>query len=173
MKNIILILSVFFVLQSCAQNDLVVHKSNEGFSLSYSNKDWIFEASNDIFLLFTTNQTNADFKTNINILVQDLSMQPMSLNEYNQLTLSQIEQATGENNIEYERDITVSGNPAKELTYHIPQDINRGNSIALKIKQVYLLKNNKAYLITYTAKMEDFATFLSSANEVFETFKVE
>lgn len=173
MKKTVFILSVFFIVQSCAQNDLVVHKSNEGFSLSYSSKEWIFEANKDIFLLFATNQTNADFKTNINILVQDLSMQPMDLNEYHQLTLSQIEQATGKNSIENERDITVSGFPAKELIYHIPQDINKGNYIALKIKQVYFIKSNKAYLITYTAKTEYFDDSLTSANEVFETFKVE
>ncbi len=97
----------------------------------------------------------------------------MSLNEYHELTLSQIEQALGDSNIENERDINISGYPAKQLIYHMPQHIGNGNYIALKIKQVYLIKNNNAYLITYTAKKESFDTFLNSANEVLETFKVE
>lgn len=172
MKKTVLVLSIFFVSQSCAQNDLVMHKSNKGFSLSYSSKEWKIEDNKDILLLFSTNQTDADFKTNINVLVQDLSIQPMNLNEYHQLTLDQIEQATGGNNIENERDITISGHPAKELVYHIPQDINRGNFIGLKIKQAYLIKENKAYLITYTAKTDSFDKDLEKANSVFKSFEI-
>jgi serine/threonine-protein kinase len=172
MKKTALSFCVFFVLQSCSQNELVTHKSNKGFSFSYSKKEWILEDNKDILLLFSTNQTEADFKTNINILVQDLSMQPMSLNEYHQLTLNQIKQATGENNVENEKDITISGYPTKELIYHIPQDINRGNTVGLKIKQVYLIKENKSFLVTYTAKTDSFNKDLESANKVFRTFEI-
>ncbi|MBA3987271.1 MAG: hypothetical protein H0X63_12025 [Flavobacteriales bacterium] len=172
MKKTVFIFCVFFVLQSCSQNDLVKHKSNKGFSFSYSKKEWTLEDKEDILLLFLTNQEEADFKSNINILVQDLSTQPMSLNEYHQLTLNQIEQTTGENNVENVKDITISGFPTKELIYHIPQDINRGNYIGLKIKQAYLIKENKVFLITYTAKTKSFNKDLEKANSVFKTFEI-
>lgn len=172
MKKVIVSFFVCFLVLSCSQNDLVTHKTNKGFSISFSNKDWRLEDSKEILLLFSKNQTEPDFKNNINILVQDLSMQPMSLNEYHQLTLDQIEQATGGNNVESENNVTLSGHPAKELVYHIPQDINRGNLIELKIKQVYLIKNNKAYLITYTSKLNEFNDYLTSAEKVFNTFAI-
>lgn len=172
MKKVIVLFCVCFAVLSCSQNDLVTHKTNKGFSISFSNKEWKLEDSKEILLLFSKNQTEPDFKNNINIFVQDLSLQPMSLNEYHQLSLSQIEQGTGKNTVENQKDITISGYPAKELIYEIPQDINRGNLIGLKIKQAYLIKENKAYLITYTAKTNSFDKDLEKANSVFKSFEI-
>lgn len=172
MKKLIVSFFVCFLVLSCSQNDFVTHKTNKGFSISFSNKEWRLEENKEIVLLFSKNQTEPDFKNNINILVQDLSLQPMSLNEYHQLTLIQIEQGSGKNTVESQKDITISGYPAKELIYEIPQDINRGNPIGLKIKQAYLIKENKAFLITYTAKTTSFNIDLEKANNVFKTFEI-
>lgn len=173
MKKIVLVLSTLFVLQSCVKNQIVTHKSSKGYTFSFSNKEWTLEDNKDILILFSTNQTTADFKTNINVLVQDLSFQPMSLNEYHQLTLSQIEQGTGGNNIESEREVIVSGNPAIELIYNIPKDLSRGQNISLKIKQVYTIKDNKAYLVTYTTKPNEFNDYLTSVDNIFNSFIIE
>jgi serine/threonine-protein kinase len=96
----------------------------------------------------------------------------MNLEEYHRLTKSQIKEALIQNTIEKERDIKVSGLPAKEIVYTIPQDPSKQRYFNLKLKQVYLIKNNTAYLITYTALTPEFNDYLKSADIVFNTFNV-
>ncbi|NLN26182.1 MAG: hypothetical protein GX163_11190 [Bacteroidetes bacterium] len=167
------LLIILIAFLSCNENETISYKSDKGFSFSYSDEEWSIEDTEDILLLFSNTIKGPDFRTNINILVQDLSSQPMSLQDYHILTLQQIVQALGEDTLQNEKDIKVSGLPAKEIVYKIPQDIDRGNYLELKIKQVYLIKDNKAYLITYTSKPKDFNAFLEAANMVFETFKLD
>lgn len=168
--NIILFLSIFI---SCSDDSSIKYESQKGYSFHYSSNNWDVEKNPDITLLVNKADKNPSFKSNINIVVQDLAGQPISLEDYHLLTLNQMEQALGRNTVESDKEVKISGSPAKEIVYTMPQNVNKADASDLKLKQVYLIKNNKAYLITYTAKMDDFATFLNSANEVFETFKVE
>lgn len=172
MKINVFIICLFFSFYSCSQNSFVNYKSPNGYSFSYSDKEWQLERSETHTILFNKLERSSNFNTNINILVQDLSNTPMSLSDYHKITLYQMVQALGKNTVESDRDIKVSGTPAKEIIYIIPQDISKGNYIELKLKQIYLIKNDKAYLITYTSVTKDFDTYLKSANKVFETFKI-
>lgn len=173
MKRSLVLLILFIALTGCNETDTVSYKSEKGFSFLYSKEQWSLEEEPDVLLLFSKTISSADFRTNVNILVQDLSIQPMGLQDYHSLTRQQIMQASGKDTVESEKDVKISGIPAKEIIYTISQDIDKGNYLELKIKQVYLIKDNKAYLITYTSKPNDFDTFLEAANMVFETFKVE
>lgn len=171
MKKTLLFFS-FFIFIACNQNDLVTYKSNKGYSFKYSEVNWKIEESITQTLLFNKQNKKQDFNPNINILIQDLEDQPISLEEYHNLTLTQMEQALGSNTILSEKELQISGILAKEIIYTMPRNINRVDVPELKLKQIYLIKNNKAYLITYTAKMSDFPILENSANDVFETFKI-
>lgn len=172
MKNLILIFSLLIIFIACNQNSLT-YKSGKGYSFKYSEKQWEIEENTMQTLLFNKQEKESDFKSNINIIVQDLAGHSMTLADYHHLTLSQMEEALGRNTVQSDKEIKISGKLAKEIVYTMPQNVNKANTNELKLKQIYFIKNNKAYLITYTAKMDDFDTFLSSANEIFETLKVE
>ncbi len=167
--TLFIILTAFL---SCNENKIISYKSEKGFSFSYSDEEWSIEDTEDILLLFSNTIKGPDFRTNINILVQDLSSHPMSLQGYHRLTLQQIVQALGEKALQNEKDVEISGYPAKEIIYIIPQDIKKENYLELKIKQVYLIRDNKAYLITYTSEPKNFEVSLTQGNKVFETFKI-
>lgn len=173
MKRSLVLLILLIALMGCNEADTISYESEKGFSFLYSKEQWSLEEEPDVLMLFSKTISSADFRTNVNILVQDLSSQPMGLQDYHTLTLQQIAQALGNGSLQNEKDIKISGIPAKEIIYGIPQNIDNGNFLELKIKQVYLIKDNKAYLITYTSKPHDFDAFLEAANVVFETFKVE
>lgn len=166
------LLIILIAFLSCNENETISYKSDKGFSFSYSDEEWSIEDTEDILLLFSNTSKGPDFRTNINILVQDLSSQPMSLQDYHTLTLQQIVQALGNGSLQNENEIKISGLPAKEIIYKIPQDIDKGNNLELTIKQVYLIKDNKAYLITYTSEPKNFEVSLTQGNKVFETFKI-
>ena len=161
-------------LTSCSQEKLTEYKTTKGgFSFSY-NELWEKKLVNNqpIFLTKGDKKDKTNFRNNLNVIVQDLSQNPMSLDDYHKLTLKQMQQALGRNTVKSDKNITIDGLKAKELIYTIPQDISKGNFLELKLKQVYLMKDNKAYLITYTAKSNDFDKYLKSANKFFETFKL-
>ncbi len=168
--NIFFFLSVFI---SCSDDSSIKYESQKGYSFHYNSNNWDLKSGQEVTLLVNKEGNKSSFSPNINIMVQDLAAQPISLEEYHRLTLNQMEQALGRNTVQSDKEVRISGNLAKEIVYTMPQNINMADTPELKLKQVYFIKNNKAYLITYTAKMDDFATLLNSANEVFETFKVE
>ncbi|WP_440881469.1 PsbP-related protein [Tenacibaculum sp. C7A-26P2] len=168
---------LFFLLihlTGCSQEKLIDYKSTQdGFSFSYDDS-WEKKIirSRSVFLTKGDEKDGTNFRNNLNVIVQDLSQNLMSLEDYHNLTLQQMQQALGENTVTSDKDVTIGGVNAKELIYTIPKDISKGNFLELKLKQVYLIKNSKAYLITYTAKSKDFAKYLKSANFFFTTFKL-
>lgn len=167
-----LLIATFLMISfsSCSQN-LNEHKSKD-YSLSYSDEMWKFEKANNQEIFFVKVEKETTFNSNVNLLVQDLSQNPMNLEDYHKLTLQQMQRALGQNTVKSNKDVTISGLKAKELIYTIPMDASKGSFLELKLKQVYLIKDNKAYLITYTAKNNDFEKYLKSANKFFETFKL-
>ena len=168
------ILFLMMSLIGCSQEKFLEYKSTKGgFEFSYSDL-WVKQLMNGhaVFLTKGDKEDGTNFRNNLNVIVQDLSQSPMSLEDYHNLTLQQIEQALGKNAVTGDKDTKIGGVNAKELVYIISKDISKGNFLDLKIKQVYLIKNNKAYLITYTAKLKDFEKYLKSANTFFKTFKL-
>jgi len=170
----ITVLFLIMSLTGCSQESLQEFKSTKGgFGFSY-NDLWEKQLMNghSVFLTKGDKKDGTNFRNNLNVVVQDLSQNPMSLKDYHNLTLEQMQQALGKNTVTSDKDITIGGISAKELVYTIPKDISKGNFLDLKLKQTYLIKKNKAYLITYTAKTKDFEKYLKSANTFFETFKL-
>src|SRR5690606_13471461 len=123
MKKPLLFFS-FLIVIACNQDSLVTYKSNKGYSFKYSEEHWKMEESISQTLLFNKQEKKSDFNPNINILVQDLEAQPMSLEDYHRLTLNQMEQALGRNTIESEKELQISGVLAKEIIYTMPQNMN-------------------------------------------------
>jgi hypothetical protein len=161
------------LLTGCSQDVKQYKNFEKGYSFSYSAKwEKKLVGGREIFFLNPKKGEESSFRTNINIMIQDLSRDPMNLGSYHELTKNQIEEALSFNTISSEKNIVVSGFPAKEIIYSIPQDISKGRHLDLKLKQVYFIKDNFAYLITYTALKNEFDKYSASANTVFSTFKV-
>ena len=174
MKNSLFVICLLFLF-SCNQESDISYKSKKGYHFSYSNKEWKIEELKEygsLTVLLNLLEEKSNFISNINIAVQDLSSMSINLEEYHNLTIKQIEQVLGKDAIQSDKNIKISDISGKEIIYTMPKNLENGNLINLKLKQVYFIKNNKAYLITYTAKVKDFETYLKSANKVFETFKV-
>lgn len=170
-----LLITLIFGILSCSQSSFTNYDSPKGYSFSYEENYWeIRENENQTFLFNKENlKQKSAFNTNLNIIVQDLSKTPISLDEYHKNTLKQIEQVLGKNAVKSEKQIKISANDGKEITYIMPKDIANQRMESLKLKQVYFIKKGKAYLITYTSKLDQFDKYLSSAEKVFDTFNVK
>tara|TARA_B110000908_G_C9982462_1_gene326083 strand:+ start:95 stop:613 length:519 start_codon:yes stop_codon:yes gene_type:complete len=168
MKIKMILLFTIFQLYSCAQESYVNYYSKKGYSFNYNNHYWLLkENQTQTFLFFKEDlEEKKEFNSNINIIIQDLSENPLTLEQYHNTTLSQIEQVLGKTAIVSDKKIEISINNARELVYTMP---NQGKGF-LKLKQVYFIKENKVYLITYTSKDIEYRNHLLEVDKVFKTF---
>ena len=107
------------------------------------------------------------FQENVNIIVQDLSAQPMTLDEYTELGLGQIEQFITDANILDSTTATLAGIPGGRLVY-----TGKQGQYDLKWMQVWTIKNDKAYVISYTAEIGRYSAFLETVEEMIDSFEI-
>ena len=76
-----------------------------------------------VVIFFSDQKNSSDlFQENLNVLVQDLSAQPMTLAEYTDLSIEQIKLFVSDSKILSSKKITLAGNPANELIYRGKQE---------------------------------------------------
>ena len=107
------------------------------------------------------------FQENVNVIIQDLSASPMTLEDYTKLSENQIKTLLPEGKVFNIEDFTLSGLPAKAMIYSSKQA-----QLSLKYLGVWAIQNNKAYLVTYTAQQDKFETFLPQAKAIISSIKI-
>jgi hypothetical protein len=107
------------------------------------------------------------FRENANVVVQDLSAQPTTLAEYTEATKNWVKESNGV--IQLEREITFADNPSFEIAYTMPANAI-GIDLELMFHQVWFIKNNKAYLLTYTAQPDSYRKYEEHAAGIFKSF---
>jgi serine/threonine-protein kinase len=108
------------------------------------------------------------FQENLNVVVQDLSLHPMTLEEYTELSVGQLRRLITDLNIVDSSATTLAGSPAHKVICTGRQGI-----YDLKWMVVWTIKNNKAYVITYTAEVGKYSDFLDTANEMISSFEIK
>jgi hypothetical protein len=106
------------------------------------------------------------FQENVNVLVQDLSEQPMTQEQFTELTKKQVTDNFGTSANLTVQPATLVGQNAKVAHYNITY---QGRT--LKIKQYWFVKGKKAYVFTYTASPAQFARYDSTATQVIKSFR--
>jgi serine/threonine-protein kinase len=107
------------------------------------------------------------FQDNVNIIVQDLSAQPMTLDEYTELSLGQIEQFITDPSILDSSAVTLADIPGHRVVY-----TGKQGQYDLKWMQVWTVQNNKAYVISYTAETSKYSAFLETVQEMIDSFEI-
>lgn len=121
-----------------------------------------------VVIFFSDQKNSSDlFQENLNVLVQDLSAQPMTLAEYTDLSIEQIKLFVSDSKILSSKKITLAGNLANELIY-----TGKQGQFDLKWKQIYTIIGDTAYILTYTSEIDDFDNYLEGFNQIFASFKL-
>ena len=166
------LLLTLVILSNCSAEEWIKYTHNN-YEISYP-KSWIKQQKGLTTLFLSQKENEKDlFQENVNTMVQDLSKQPMTLEEYTNLTKQQITQALGANSIVSIKDLNFAGQQAKEMVYNIPKNPMQGSNLNLKIRQVWFIKDSKAYLITYTAESSEYDNYLGTAKGIFDSFKLK
>ena len=96
---------------------------------------------------------------NVKIQVDNLPSSNMTLEEYTNSQINQFEEKLLESNA-----TTLAGIPGYEIVFTSLQ--------GLKTMQVWTIKNDKAYIITYVAQEEDYEKELQVAQKMIDSFEI-
>lgn len=125
----------------------------------------IFEASG-------SGTTPGKLGESLNIVVQDLP-EGTTLDELNQAGINSLKRLPDFNLLE-STSATLSGNPAHRFVYtaFIALTASRDESYNLQYLTVSTIKYDRAYLLTYTADIEQYPDYLGVIQQMIESFKI-
>lgn len=142
--------------------DLKIFKG-QTYQISYSGEWKLDETgrnSTEFYLFYSPIVEN--FGNNINLLIQDLNGLNLDLNGYTEISVKQIE-AHGK--ILSSLRKTKNGREYQELAFEALY-----NNFAIKCFQFYFLKEEKAYVLTFTTEKDHYDNIIREAQKVMESF---
>jgi hypothetical protein len=141
-----------------------------GFALKYP-AAWSFaENQGGAAAIFYSPKENAldIFKENVNIVVQDISRNPMTLEKYTETAIAQMNAVFGTNlEILVSTQISVGKQPGHQFIF-----IGKGPDGNLRYQCRWTLAGTTAYQITYTAIASGYERHLAQAERVMNSFRI-
>lgn len=150
--------------------DKFVEYQNKNYGIKIDRpENWKVEEINDVFekgVVFKSPLENKDdkFQEKVSIIVQDLSSNPQSLAEYTKDNIKYIKQNANPDELE-ESETDLANRSADRVVYSY-----RDGEDEFKRMQVWNLKNNRAYVVTYTAEEDKFDRFLKNVEKIIDSF---
>lgn len=109
---------------------------------------------------------NDNFQENVNILVQDLSDHPMTLEQYTAVSRNQLVGSFGASAIISMHPAKLADQNAEVAVYNFTYQ-----SRPLKVKQYWFIKTKQAFVLTYTAAPDQFSRYDSTAMRIINSFR--
>jgi len=140
-----------------------------GFSVRFPN-DWAYsmykDGANVIF--YTPNESDADtFTENVNIVVQDISAEPLNLEEYTELAIRQMEIVfEGKIEVVESLDVRLGSRKAHKFVF-----LTDGKPIT-KMMIIWTVKGDLAYQFTYFAQEDTFDFYYKRVERMAASFRI-
>lgn len=158
---------------SCNQDIDFKQYNYDSFAIN-SPKDWSQSKTKNIVVFKAKRESSSDtFLDNFNVIVQGLGEGNMSLKDYSELTYNQIKQAFGDESILEFKNTLLSDKEAKEIIYSIPRNPASQIYVELKAYQKWVIKDNKAFVLTFTAQEKNFEKNRTIVEKMFDSFKLK
>jgi len=168
MKNVLtLLIFITLSLVSCKNKaeDVFKKHTKDNYSIEYP-ESWDLDTSgqyNTQFLIFSNTGIIDTFRENVNLTIENLPSN-VTLTQYAEAAKQQIapipKVKTISSNI-----IQINGNEVFEIVWQ-----GYVNNADLKFKQQCRIKDNKAYIVTFTAKQTTYDTYIDTAEKILNSF---
>ncbi|GAB4225877.1 MAG: hypothetical protein Kow0049_04210 [Stanieria sp.] len=140
-----------------------------GIKINYP-KDWSAEQRNDFFttgIIFTAPDQEAqdNFQENISVMIEELST-PLSISEYTNQSIQEIKKLS-DPNLTSASVTTLANGEARKVVYHGEEGGNK-----LQRMQIWTIRNNRVYIITYTAEEKKYQKFSPIVNKMLNSFVI-
>ncbi|MDF5706721.1 MAG: protein kinase [Nostoc sp. S4] len=157
-------------LQTHTQNFLTYQDSNYGIKIKYPTNWKIQENSNSInqelVIFFSTEISNSNNYQEL--LTVSIEKFYGNLKESQDLFSNEIKATLSNATIIDTSETTLAKKQANQLIF-----LSKDRKKNLKNLQIWTLKNNQAYIITYSAGIEDYDRFLPTAEKMIESFEID
>ena len=141
---------------------------NDVYKISYPN-GWRVDDSKvnnaDLFL-FSPLKAGDNYSENINVLIQDLKGMDMDLEKYKKISENQFATVLSNSKILESKIINTKGKNYYTLSFSYPQ-----GEFNLKGTSICYIKNEKAYLVTFTALETTYIEYKEIGEKILMTFE--
>lgn len=138
------------------------------FKISYP-RQWELDESGKMgtkFVLYgPKKKSDGALREHIYLTSQALSVEGVSLEEYEDVAEQQLKKQISDYSSAYSKKTTFNDEKAIVTRYSGKQSESR-----LEWKQYYFIKDNIAYVLTYTVEKKDFEAKIERAQEIMDTF---
>jgi hypothetical protein len=165
MKISLLIFALVALNHSELLNEWKTLESTE-YSIIYPD-DWSLDESGmsgTKLILFCPVIQGQAFRNNVNLIVQDLSGMGINLDKYIEISVGQIKQYITAAEIHYSQ----TKNSRHEIIYS-----GKNGELSLKWRQYYWVKDEKAYVLTFTADANSYEGQMKLVNKMMDSFTIK
>jgi hypothetical protein len=152
-------------------NFILYENKTHNFQINYPTKWEVAEGVMGTVVAFISPLGNADdkFSENINVIVGDLAAYPdLTLDKYEEISLVQLANLITDFKLVKRGNSVISGMPAKIVIFTGKQGV-----FQLKYMQAYIIVNNRAYVITFTAEKKEYRNYEEVAMEIVNSILIK
>lgn len=144
--------------------------SKENFKIQYP-KTWRIDTSRimgtEFFIFSPLENENDKFSENVNGIIQDLRGQNIDLEKYKQITDKQLADMATDCKVFESAIIKTDTTEYFKTTYAMTQ-----GKFRLKITSICLIKNDKAYLTTFSSEFDKYDSYKIIGEDILESFNL-
>lgn len=147
---------------------VVYENRRYGIKIEYPESWMVSEPGTEIVVAFLSPLESPwdTFQENVNIIIGDLT-EPMTLEEYSEAAIAQLRQEITDFTLLESGDFTLSTNPAYKVVY-----TTKFEQTPLQVMQVWTIKNDTVYTITYTAAASQYYVYSDIVDRMVASFEI-
>lgn len=132
-------------------------------------RDWKQTENEQTVVAFVSPKTSEDdmFSENLNLIMNDLSGQGLTLDTYTEVVKEQLLKTYDGIIMEESGTATLAGQPAYKVVYTVPSE-----KTTLKIMQVWIIKDDVSYVITFVADEEAYTDYMGTVQKMLNSFEI-
>jgi len=167
----LILISIFLLLYVKEHSFTRYVNKSEGYSIKYPST-WTMEKNSQgaSVVFFTALESELDFfKENVNVVIQDISGNPMNIAQYSKLAMDQMAGVFGSNFEIVEKESTyLDDRPAFKIIF-----LGKGPEFTIKYKVIMAVEDVFAYQITYTSLTSTYDKYVDKVDKIIESFTIK
>ena len=168
-RTSLLALIIFVSLGVNAQSENWKTYTTKKFTVQYPGS-WDFDKSgamgSSFIVLGPVTKTESKFRPNANLVVQDISRNPMNLDQYARLSEQQIANLITDSKIIRRERITGFDHDRHRILYNGKQ-----GKLELQYEQHFWIVDKKAYILTFTTTLADSQSNKTTKEKIMNSFR--